>query len=69
MMDNIREFIPFLVPVLVIQLALLVAALVDLIRRPRTKGPKWLWAVVIVLVNFIGPIVYFVAGREEEIEE
>lgn len=69
MMDNIREFIPFLVPVLVIQLALLVAALVDLIRRPRTKGPKWLWAVVIVLVNFIGPIVYFVAGREEKIEE
>lgn len=69
MMDNIREFIPFLVPVLVIQLALLVAALVDLIRRPRTKGPKWLWAVVIILVNFIGPIVYFVAGREEKIEE
>lgn len=68
-MEEIRQYIPFLVPIFVIQLALMIAALADLIRRPRTKGPKWLWAVVIVLVNFIGPIVYFVAGREEEIEE
>ncbi|MDI6768109.1 MAG: PLD nuclease N-terminal domain-containing protein [Anaerolineales bacterium] len=68
-MENIREYIPLLVPVIIIQLALMIAALADLIRRPRTKSAKWLWAVVIVLVNFIGPIVYFVAGREEEIEE
>ena len=41
-------------------------ALVDLVRRAKTKGPKWLWALVIIFVNFIGPIVYFVMGREEE---
>jgi len=40
-------------------------ALVDLIRRERTKGPKWMWAFVIVVVNFIGPILYLVLGREE----
>jgi hypothetical protein len=66
MMDRFREFIPFLVPVLVIQLALLVAALVDLIRRPSTRGPKWVWALVILFINIIGPIVYFTFGRVDE---
>jgi hypothetical protein len=40
-------------------------ALVDLVRRERTRGPKWVWAVVIVLVNLIGPVVYLFFGREE----
>jgi hypothetical protein len=37
-----------------------------LVRREQTRGPKWVWALVIVLVNYIGPIIYFVAGRKEE---
>ena len=65
-MDRFREFSPFLVPVLVIQLALLVAALVDLIRRSSTRGPKWAWAMVILFINIIGPIVYFTFGRVDE---
>ena len=64
-MDQIRELIPFLIPILILQLALMIFALVDLIRRERTKGPKWLWAVIIVVVNLIGPILYFIVGRED----
>ena len=44
----------------------MVTALVDLIRRAQTHGPKWVWALVIILINFIGPIIYFVAGRKDE---
>jgi Phospholipase_D-nuclease N-terminal len=62
----IKQYLPLLIPVVLIELGLLVTALVDLIRRPQTRGPKWLWAIVIVLVNIIGPIVYFIAGRKEE---
>jgi len=40
-------------------------ALVDLNRHERTKGSKWVWALVIIFVNLIGPIVYLVIGREE----
>ena len=61
-----KQYIPLLIPVLVIQLGLMIAALVDLVRREQTRGPKWVWALVILLVNFIGPIIYFVAGRKEE---
>jgi bacteriorhodopsin len=54
-----------LAPILLIEIALMIVALVDLARRERTRGPKWVWAVVIVLLNLIGPILYFVFGREE----
>ena len=62
----LKQYIPLLIPVILIQLGLMIAALVDLIRREQTRGPKWVWALVIVLVNYIGPIIYFVAGRKEE---
>ena len=64
-MENIREFIPFLVPVLILQLLLIVVALVDLVRREKTRGPKWIWVLVILFINLIGPIIYLVFGREE----
>jgi uncharacterized membrane protein YhaH (DUF805 family) len=58
--EIIRQYLPLLIPVVLIELALLVTALVDLIRREQTRGPKWAWVLVIVLINFIGPIIYFV---------
>jgi hypothetical protein len=65
-LSTLQQYIPFLIPVVIIQLALMIAALVDLIRRERTRGPKWVWVLVIVLVNYIGPIIYFVIGRQDE---
>ena len=65
-MEIIKQYLPLLIPIVVIELGLMIAALVDLIRRAHTRGPKWIWALVILLVNFIGPIIYFVAGRNEE---
>lgn len=65
-LSEFEQYIPLLVPVVLIQLGLMIAAIVDLIRRPQTRGPKWVWALVILFVNFIGPIIYFVAGRKEE---
>ena len=42
-------------------------ALYDLFAEDRrVRGDsKIVWALVIILVNIIGPILYFVAGREE----
>jgi len=64
-MGNWDQWLPLLAPIVFLQLGLMIFALVDLVRRERTKGPKWAWALVIVLINFIGPIVYLVFGREE----
>jgi hypothetical protein len=65
--DTIVEILPFLIPLLILQLALLIVALVDLIKRQKVRGDnKVLWALLIVLVNIIGPVVYLIFGREEE---
>jgi len=64
-MENFSSLIPYLIPILLLQLGLITIALMDLIRRERTKGPKWVWVIVIIFVNLIGPIAYLVVGREE----
>jgi hypothetical protein len=56
----------FLVPLVLLQLALMTVALRDLMRRKSTRGPRWVWALVIVFVNVLGPLIYFTLGRTEE---
>ena len=55
-----------LLPIIIIQLILLIVAIVDLIRIEKTNGPKWVWVLVILFINIIGPIVYFVFGRRNQ---
>jgi hypothetical protein len=64
-MENLIDWIPYLIPIILIQVALMIFALVDLVRRERTNGPKWMWALIIIFTNFIGPVVYLFVGREE----
>jgi hypothetical protein len=42
-------------------------ALIDLYRRPAGLvefGKKWIWVVLILVVNVIGPVLYLVIGRK-----
>jgi hypothetical protein len=63
-----EQVILLITPILVIQLALIVFALRDLLRPDRrVRGDnKLVWGLIIVFINLLGPILYFVAGREEE---
>lgn len=56
-----------LLPLILLQLVLMVAALYDLTRPYRrvTGDNKVVWALVIIFVSTIGPILYFLAGRQE----
>lgn len=65
-LQQLLDLAPLLIPIILIQIGLMVFALVDLIRRSKTRGPKWLWVVIILFFNIIGPIIYFVIGREDE---
>lgn len=51
-----------------IQLTLQITALVQLVRTPADRitigGRKWAWAIIILLGEIIGPIIWFVAGRK-----
>lgn len=66
-MDIDPTILLLLVPIVLIQLGLLIWGLYDLTRPGRrVKGDsKVVWALIIIFINLIGPILYFVAGREE----
>ncbi|HVS50260.1 MAG TPA: PLD nuclease N-terminal domain-containing protein [Candidatus Dormibacteraeota bacterium] len=56
-----------LLPLVLIELGLVVFSLVDLFRPERrvVGNSKLVWALIIVLVATIGPIVYLLAGRKQ----
>ncbi|MCX5994382.1 MAG: PLD nuclease N-terminal domain-containing protein [Chloroflexi bacterium] len=64
---NLGQLIALLIPLVLVELGLLGFALFDLVKRKRVRGGnKWLWGIIIVVVEIFGPILYFVLGREEE---
>ena len=66
-LKTIIDMLPFLIPLFVIQLALMVIALVDLFKRENMKSnTRLIWVFVIILINVIGPIVYLLAGRKDK---
>ena len=63
----IKEMLPFLIPVLLVEIALIVIALLDLVKREHVRGGnKVVWALLILFVQIIGPVVYLIAGRQEK---
>jgi hypothetical protein len=64
-MDIPSKLIPLLIPVIIIELGLMIIALLDLVKRERTRGPKWVWALVIIFINIFGPIAYLLFGRQD----
>ena len=62
-MDLLIELLPILIPLAVIQLGLLAAALVHILKHPHYKvGNRTLW-VLVSFLSFIGPILYFTVGK------
>ncbi len=59
-------YLPYIIPLVLIQLILVIVCLVDLFRREKTRYlPKWAWAIIIILGELLGPIIYLIIGREE----
>ncbi|MCL2060261.1 MAG: PLDc N-terminal domain-containing protein [Oscillospiraceae bacterium] len=66
-MEEVVRYLPAIIPLAVVQLGLMAAALVHAVRHPKYRfGNMVVWIIVIIAVNVIGPIVYFVLGRGED---
>ncbi len=61
------QIIAIIAPLLILQLALMGVGLYDLTRPERRVkgGNKVVWGIVIVLGELLGPLVYFLFGRED----
>lgn len=64
---NIMDFLPFLVPVAIVEIALLGYTLHHILTHKTYKrGSRMLWLIVaIVGMEFIGPVLYFLLGKED----
>ncbi len=62
---NTSQLLLLLLPLVVVQLALMALALRDLLSRDRMVrgGNKPVWAAIIVFGELVGPVAYFLAGR------
>jgi hypothetical protein len=62
-----EQIVALVLPIALIQLGLMIAALYDLEKAERRVrgGSKLPWVLIIVFVNVIGPVVYFTAGRQD----
>ncbi|HHT69174.1 MAG TPA: PLDc_N domain-containing protein [Firmicutes bacterium] len=66
-MEIMKEYWPFLVPLILAEFVLMVTALVHVLRHPNYKfGSRALWIPVVLFVQILGPIVYFVFGRGDD---
>ena len=66
-MELLREYWIFLLPIVIAVLALAITALVHVLKHPHYRfGNKVMWILIVLLIQIIGPIAYFVFGRGEE---
>lgn len=64
---TISDFLPFLIPLVIAQFLLLFITLRHILTHKNYKrGSRALWlAVAIIGMEFIGPVLYLLLGRED----
>jgi len=65
-MEILKEYILFLIPIIIIELVLAITALIHVLKHPNYRfGSKVFWILFVLFIQIIGPIIYFAFGREE----
>lgn len=65
-MHILFEILPLLIPVLLADIALAVAAVRHILQHPHYRfGNRVMWLVIVVIFLLFGPIIYFVFGKGE----
>ncbi len=66
-LEMILEYLPVLLPIIIIEWILAITALVHFVRHPHYRfGNKVVWILIVLFIQIIGPVVYFAFGRGEE---
>ena len=66
-MNNVMDFLPFLLPLIIIEFGLFGYTLNHILTHTKYKrGNRTLWLVITIIgMNFVGPILYFLFGKED----
>jgi len=61
-----NQTLMMILPLVLVQLLLMVLCLVILYKDQVNYLPKWLWAIIIILGELIGPIIFLIFGRKKD---
>lgn len=66
-LETLKEFLPFIIPLVIVQFTLLGYTIYHILTHDHYKrGNRTIWMIVAIIgMEFIGPILYFVLGKEE----
>lgn len=66
-LEVLQEYLPVLLPLVIVELVLMVTALVHVLKHNTYRfGNKVMWAIIVVVIQIFGPVIYFVCGRGDE---
>lgn len=66
-LDTLVEYLPFLIPLVILQYGLAIYAIVHIIKHPNYKfGNQVMWIIISLFLSFIGPILYFMFGKGDD---
>ncbi|MCH4287380.1 MULTISPECIES: PLDc N-terminal domain-containing protein [Bacillota] len=64
---SLNEALPIILPLAILEIFLAVFSLIHVLRHPNYRfGNKMIWCIIVVFLQFIGPIIYFVFGRVDQ---
>lgn len=66
-LDTLVEYLPFLIPLVILQYGLAIYAIMHIIKHPNYKfGNQVMWIIISLFLSFIGPILYFMFGKGDD---
>ena len=65
--DFFKENLPIFIPLVLLELILVIAAGRHVLKHPHYRfGNRAVWLLIVILIQIIGPVLYFVFGKEED---
>jgi len=64
---TLQEALPLIIPLIILEWTLAIVALVHVLKHPNYRfGNKAMWVIIVLFLQLIGPIAYFLFGRGRE---
>ena len=60
---DVLEILKFIWPLIVVQFALQIFCIVKVAKQGVANLRRWIWILIIILFNTIGPILFLIIGR------
>lgn len=63
-LETLIPYLPFLVPIVIVEIGLAITALIHVLKHPAYKfWNRTVWIIVVLVFQIIGPILYFTLGK------